>query len=268
MTFADLVTGKSIALIAPGAYLAGTKQREKIDGFDLVARINRGFPVPLAMVEDIGERCDILFHLLSVGMAANEKEFAPLVGHVGFIVSTHHQGEPRFARFKAINRGRIPCECVPFSVVQRVRLHVRKAPNAGVVAITHLLSLPIKSLYLTGFSFYEDGYYAGYNPKVPNIKGGQAGHDQTSAKAYLKELIASSAIPVEIDAVMQHVFDRTLAVQKQLEELQRIGNDKVVELKATVTQRHGAETIVAGDTMLRIKRDADILIRKRRAVLV
>ena len=56
MTFREFVTGKSIALIAPSAHVMGTKQRELIENYDLVARINRGFPVPPGLVPDIGER--------------------------------------------------------------------------------------------------------------------------------------------------------------------------------------------------------------------
>src|SRR3990167_560454 len=189
MTYAELIEGKSVAIIAPAAYLMGSKQRALIESYDMVARINRGFPVPAPLIEDVGERTDILYHLLSVGMAANDKLFSPLIGKVGFIISTHHQGEPRSASFKTVNRGRIPFECVPFSMIQKVKLHVRRAPNAGVIAVTHLLSMPIKSLYLTGFSFYEDGYYADYGGHpAGSFRGGQAGHDQVSAKRYMKQL--------------------------------------------------------------------------------
>jgi hypothetical protein len=224
------------------------------------------------MIEDIGERCDILYHLLAVAMAANEKEFAPLVGHVGFIVSTHHKGEPRIARFAQVNKGRIPFECVQYSMIQKVRMHVRKAPNAGIIAITHLLSLPIRSLYLTGFSFYEDGYYVGYGGRDAKasaaMRGGQVGHDQVSAKSYIKRLLAASIIPIETDKTMERILDRTIDIKEQIEELHGIKANQLIELRATMAQRFGAETVMPGDTMIRLKHDADILIRKGRAVLI
>ena len=272
MILAEIVGGKSVVIIAPGAYLAGSKQRSKIESHDIVCRINRGFPVPPNMVEDISDRCDVLFHLLAVGMAANEKEFAPLVGHVGYIVSTHHQGEPRIARFKTVNRGRIPFECVPFSTIQRVKLRVKKAPNAGLIAVTHLLNQPIKSLYLTGFSFYEDGYYVGYGGRDARasaaMRGGQAGHDQITAKAYMKDLLSATTVPVEVDETMKRILDRALSIRRQIEEIHGLKNQALVTLKATMAQRFGAETIMPGDTMVRVKSEADILIRKGRAILI
>lgn len=269
MTFSEYVNGKSVAIVAPGAYLMGSKQRELIESHDLVARINRGFPVPPAMIEDIGERCDILYHLLAVGMAANEKDFSPCVGKVGFIISTHHQGEPRIARFKQVNRGRVPFECVPFSMLQKVKLKVRKAPNAGVVAVSHLLSQPIRSLYLTGFSFYQDGYYAGYggHPKGA-FKGGQPGHDQNSAKACMKQLLASATVPITTDATMAQILERSLEIKRQLAEIAPKKPSETVELRALMAMRFGQDTLMTGETFLRVRKEADILIRKGRAVLV
>jgi hypothetical protein len=268
MTYAELIEGKSVAIIAPAAYLLGSRQRARIESCDLIARINRGFPVPPGMVEDIGERTDILYHLLMVGMAASEQVFKPCIGKVGFIVSTRHEGEPRVPQFKRINRGRIPFECVPFSMIQSVKLRVRKAPNAGVIAVTHLLSMPIKSLYLTGFSFYEDGYYPGYNETAGRIQGGQAGHDQVTSKAYMKALLASTTIPLEMDGAMAQIVGRSKEINEQLLEIHAVKHLDIVKLRATMAQRHGAETIMPGDTMLKTRRDADILIRKGRAVLV
>ena len=271
MSFAEFVKDKSIALLASSRHLMGMKQREKLEAFDLIIRINRGFPVAENMIEDISDRTDVLYHLLAVHIASNENDFKQCIGKIQYIISVHHQGEPRVDAFKQINRGRIPFECVPFSMIQQVKLQIRKAPNAGIMAITHLLSMPIKSLYLTGFGFYEHGYYTGYggrnDAEALKMKGGQVGHDQHSQKMYIKTAIALASIPVSMDAVMQEILAKTIPTSQQLDQLKKIKTGEIVRLKALMTQRHGIDTVKAGDTMLRIKSDAEGLIRKRRAVL-
>lgn len=272
MTFREFVEGKSVALIAPSAHVMGTRQRELIESHDLVARINRGFPVPPQLVPDIGDRTDILFHLLNVHIAASEHEFAQCVGKVRFVVSVHPHGHNYTTRFQRINRGRIPFEAIPTSTRQAVRMQVRKSPNAGIIAITHMLDQPIKDLYLTGFGFYEYGYYTGYGGRdarqAKAMKGGQSGHDQNSQKAYVKRLLASTTIPVTMDETMRRILGNHQSPKDQMRTIAELPRDKVVKVTALMDLRHGADTVRCGDSFLVTKRDAEILISKHRAALL
>jgi hypothetical protein len=213
MTYAEFIKDKTVCLIAPSATTVGTKQREFIEGHDVVARINNGFPVPEAMVPDIGERTDVLYHLLGVGIAGSEANFKQCIGKVRFVVSVHPRGETRTEAFIRFNRGRVPFEAVPTGLRQTVKRNIRGSPNAGVMSISHLLMMPIKSLHLTGFSFYTAGYYTGYGGKSAHqaklaiVRGGRGGgHDQPSQRSYLRHLIANATFPVTMDKRMEELL--------------------------------------------------------------
>ena len=270
-SFAEFVEGKSVALVAPGAHLMGSLQREKIEGYDLVARVNRGFPVPDAMIEDIGAKTDIVYHLMNVGIGISEKEFRQCLGVVSFIISVHHAGSPRISHFKKMNRGRMKFECIEFALRQSVSSRIRQSPNAGVMAITHLLSLPIKELYLTGFNFYQAGYYTGYGGRsaesAARIKTG-TGHDQHSQKSFIKDLISKAKIPVSMDETLSSILENHKNTHTSLKLLQNLKDEDHVKLRALMAQRQNGQMVLIGDTMIRAKQDADILIRKGRAVMV
>src|SRR3990167_4396988 len=210
MTAAEIVKDKSVVFVCPSQALEGAHLGEKIDSYDVVVRVNREWNISQAQVIDLGRRTDVLYHLLQVDIAQNSKSFEEAIGKVGHIVSVYPKETPKVEAFEKINKGRISFEAVPALVRANVRRQVRRSPNAGAIALTHLLTLPLKSLHILGMHFYEYGYYEGYGGNKSgshafpgNISAG--GHDQPSHKAFVKRLIDGDD-RVTVDELMEKIL--------------------------------------------------------------
>ncbi len=270
----EFLEGKSVAVVAPGAHIKGSNQRELIDSHDVVVRLNRGFPVQAGVIEDVGNRTDILYHIMTGhagSITTDEKILDRAVAEVKFIVSVHPRNDSYVTSFENRINGRTGFEAVPLSLRQFIRARVRSMPNCGVIAIAHLLSQPIKSLYLTGFSFYETGYYVGYRkdwtPEAQSKYRGVSGHHQPSQKVFVKWLLENTNIPVTMDKIMSLIMDNVLGWEEQAAILNAKA-EKDIQLRALQTMRHGIEMIPVNETFFVDKKIAMEFIRKRRAVLV
>ena len=210
MTAAEIVKDKSVVFVCPSQALEGAHLGEKIDSYDVVVRVNREWNISQAQVMDLGKRTDVLYHLLQVDIAQNSKSFEEAIGKVGHIVSVYPKETPKVEAFEKINKGRISFEAVPALVRANVRRQVRRSPNAGAIALTHLLTLPLKSLHILGMHFYEYGYYEGYGGNKSgshafpgNVSAG--GHDQPSHKLYVKRLVEGDE-RVTVDELMEKIL--------------------------------------------------------------
>src|SRR5690625_718901 len=114
---------------------------------------------------------------------------------VQWIVSTHpktrrHKRYYRPIRFQRRANRRL----IPFTTVSlRFRLAMRKKcgpTNTGILAMAHLLRYKIKSLHVTGFSFFSTKYaeYPGYRKISPKMAF--RWHDQRRHKRYVIRLLA------------------------------------------------------------------------------
>lgn len=164
------LTDKSIALVGPAASLLGRKQGSFIDGFDIVIRLNLACPVPSELHADIGSRTDILYHVLFNNRMIHTLKRAHTPAEirswkedgVRFIVTRQMGSSDRLPSFKRALGDQIPLVVMPDGYVDKLRSKVRVLPSTGVIAIAHLLDHPIRSLFVTGFDFYQTGYYEGY----------------------------------------------------------------------------------------------------------
>lgn len=166
--FRALVADKDIVLVGPAASLVGRGQGEHIDSFDLVARINLDCPVAPEMAADRGTRTDLLYHVLfderhanAIGRDHSRAEVKSWQdAGVKFLVTRQDANHGRVRRIKPF-LGDLPLVHIPQVVKVRARRATKTIPNTGVLAIAHLLSLPIRSLHVTGFDFYTSPYFPG-----------------------------------------------------------------------------------------------------------
>ena len=224
--YAEYLRDKSVALVGCAASVVGTGQGELIDGHDVVVRINLAVPIPEPMVADVGRRSDVLYHVL---YSANHKRqlgrqhTAEEVqgwrdAGVQYLVTRHERGDER-VRLARPALGDLPVIYIDQTWKAAVKRETGTNPNTGTIAIAHLLSLPIRSLYVAGFDFYGSGYYPGYGGFTAEqaSRGGGQGHGfaawgqtaqtrvvhhQDGQMAYLRRL-AESDPRLNFDAIAQ-----------------------------------------------------------------
>lgn len=213
--YAEYMHDKRVVVVGPAASLQGRKQGKLIDSHDVIVRINLDCPVPKEMAEDRGTGTDVLYHVL----------FSPQVHRnlfdhslkqvddwkrdgVKFLLTRQRPGNERLARFQRIVRGAIEPISVPADLLNNLRKRFSgKAPNTGTIAVAHVLSFPVRSVYVTGFTWYEDPYYVGIGGFTPEQaekgRGGYSAwgqtnrrntpHPQAAQKAYMVELYRKDA---------------------------------------------------------------------------
>lgn len=216
--YESFMTGKRVVLVGPAASLAGRGRGREIDAYDVVVRLNLSSPVTPDLYDDIGSRTDVLYHVLfndRLARAAKrdhgraEMEAWKADG-VKFIVTRQEARHERIKRFQRKTRAvHNPIPLVPMTREFKagVKAETGTNPNTGTLAIAHLLSLPIASLYVTGFDFYATGYHVGYGgftaEQAAKGRGGRGAwgqrgtdtvpHEQSGQMAYLARLAMQDA---------------------------------------------------------------------------
>jgi hypothetical protein len=159
--YASLLRGRRVVIVGPATTICGSGQKERIDSYDLVVRINNQWPPQPERIPDIGSRGDILYH------CCNGKSPVALLETPGF-------ERFRFAWYESncestglaalCARNNIPSACYD-ELQDELIDKLGTVPNTGLLAIVHLLSSELSELYVTGFSFHATRYYHGYIAK-------------------------------------------------------------------------------------------------------
>ena len=167
MSFEDFVRGKRVVVVGPAPSIVGSKQKAKIDGYDIVVRINKAVPVPEAMKADVGTRTTILYNCLNTDPENGGKLDPKVLKQAGVShVRCPYPEKPPFARdiekARKMKWGPIKLSWTSIGTYDNWEKGMESRPNSGICAILDLLSYPIEELYITGFTFFKGGYYSAY----------------------------------------------------------------------------------------------------------
>ena len=218
-----LCKGKSVALIGPSGHLSGTRLGAKIDSFEVVIRFN-GLPKPKDWL-DYGSRTDVLF--LNMGtnyiepfreelrFSGLEQEQISLIYCPKLEFDTrerNHQGasESVFDNYSLLGWN-IAFQKMPDTEVNHLSKILGGYPTVGAMGILKVSSLGAKSIFVSGFSFYEG--FNTYYQSATNPKGGRlrsvAGHPLRKEVRALQVELAGSRGLVSGDKVFSRIiFDR------------------------------------------------------------
>lgn len=159
--YSKFIKEKTIALVGPSWHTKGTKQKDLIESYDLVVRVNRGYMIPDKIKKDIGKRTDILYCSLSEHYFEHKcftKEGLKNINNkIKWICPTHSK-EHRYniERLKKNSKNiNIKIHIVSKKYYKFIYDKVNKKLTCGIVAIYDLLQYDIKKMYITGFSFYD-----------------------------------------------------------------------------------------------------------------
>ena len=209
------IAHKNIIIVGPAGYLQGQGKGAWIDSFDLVVRVNHA--IPIEFPEDYGTRTDILYHILSHRNPAlshkllidKEEVIAWKNAGVKWLVSRHSAISKRVQEVGPLIDSLVPWCCMHHTFYEKARRTIgEKSPNTGIAAIMHLLSVPIRSLTITGFDLYASGVYQGYGDVGPNEDSSKINdrwHSKDAQQEYLRKLVQRDN-RVKIDAHLKGVL--------------------------------------------------------------
>tara|TARA_X000001382_G_scaffold10371_1_gene7151 strand:- start:5506 stop:6225 length:720 start_codon:yes stop_codon:yes gene_type:complete len=222
-----------VAIVGPSPHLIDSNRGHLIDQYDIVVRVNY-FQTPTHIKCDYGSRTDVLFHNFGTShMSAlkklienypedfNEVQFlaCPLLygtrnkeedfmswsdDHIGDVV---HNA-------KEVNINNVPFYWIGPKKYQKIYRELGCQPYSGSLTISVLLSLPIKELFITGFTFYKGGktvddlYFDEY--KTKNHKNRIPGHGGNSAERsfdYFLKMYKENVSRIRVDSVLEKIIE-------------------------------------------------------------
>ena len=173
----ELLSGKSISLVAPAPYLIGKGRGKEFNNSDLIARPNEIIPLP-HLRTDYGNRTDLLFCNFGtpwmpgikrkIALNDNDDYFKNMKMVVGSAIKADHS-EGNFLEwpddyvsdisknFQSINKHNLPFYWIGVRDYKRMYSVIGAEFNTGIAAIAMLLHYPITRLNLAGFTFYHGG---------------------------------------------------------------------------------------------------------------
>jgi glycosyl transferase family 29 (putative sialyltransferase) len=213
--YAQLVSGRTVAVVGPARTILGKSRGAQIDAHDLVVRFNDTFDLPSRpeLAADIGTRTDILYCNQVILQRALDRGLAmPGVKHVvctNNSLSFSAEKDPRVAQ-----PGRTPPVRIVHAASATLATWLRgNWARTGMVAILDLLSFDVARLFITGMTFYHGGGHL-LSPEATemhprkNRDGTWAqspsgeGHDSYLELEVMKELAREYESVVEMDATL------------------------------------------------------------------
>ena len=178
-----ILKNKKVIIVGPSASTLINKNGNFIDSFDIVIRVNRGVEPTKLHSEFIGKRTDILYNcmlekpdnggIIDVQLLKDNNVkyiiYHPEVSFEGIGINK----PPRTLNMNTVNNlhsNNINTQMIDPIFYNSISKQVSCRPNTGFIALFHLLSFDIKELYITGYTFYLDGFMSGYKDHVDKEK--------------------------------------------------------------------------------------------------
>ena len=234
----NLVAGKHVQIVGPAPYLIGQNRGENFDSADIVVRLNAVIP-PFELRCDYGSRTDIMFCnfgtpwmpgiIRGIKTGDHENHFKNLKLVVASAIKADHS-ESNFLswpndyvsripqNFKEINTYNLPFYWIGVEDYKKLYTEIGVEFNTGIAAISMLMRYPLKSLSLSGFSFflggnkYEDLYYQGHMDEIDKkgrkfgFSGGHGDCAHIKQIQYFIDLFKKSGSTIKIDNELRHLL--------------------------------------------------------------
>jgi hypothetical protein len=172
--YEQFLQGKRVALVGPGAQTEIMKLGDLIDSFDVVARVGH---YNVLVPDEIGSRTDIVcenfwFWTNQYQLKKAEQYEEWIRQGVKFINYVWMESEG-LQEFKRMNNGLLKLRLQPNDAILAIRSAV-DSPTKGFCSIFDFLTMPIKELFLVGFTCgrgfgYRKDYFTNpFNMPTPN----------------------------------------------------------------------------------------------------
>lgn len=217
----QILENKRVILVGPSKSLLHLKNGEFIDSFDVVIRINRGIEPVEKYGEFIGYRTDILYNCLlehpdnggviDIDFLKNNNIkfvcYHPQVtfNGVAYNRAPFHVSPLTLTKLKS----NFKTHMIDFRFYNEITEIVKCRPNTGNIAIYDILLHNVKELYITGFTFYLDGFMSGYKEQtdskfITNCFNSKR-HDQKQQWSFLKKM-KEHDLRIKTDDVLTNIL--------------------------------------------------------------
>jgi len=205
--FSQFVDGKTVAIVGPATTIVGSKQKDKIESFDLVVRMNKALPIPADMEIDTGSRCDLFYHCMSErpeeGGKIDEKVLVD--AGVKWFCSPYPEMEifaKDFVSFREKHANMpIPFHSIGRNLFEWLRDTTGTRPNTGMCLIADLLQSGASGIYVTGFTFFKTQYVKSYrniSDQLMETNANHVTHKQAPQEKWFFKMVKESSV-IELD---------------------------------------------------------------------
>ena len=177
--YSNFLKNKKVIIIGPAQYLT-TKSfngfGEKIDNeFDVVVRLNRGMELIEKYGSNIGTRTDVFYNCLIehkdnggiidiANLERNKIQWICTIPNSDMTGKCYNNELHPMVNINTVSKitENFNFHVMDFKLYGEVNKGVNCRSNTGYAAIFDLLYHDVKSLYITGYSFYLDAFAPGY----------------------------------------------------------------------------------------------------------
>jgi hypothetical protein len=235
----NLIKGKRVAIVAPSPHLLNKNLGAFIDDYDVICRLNNDV-YPRGYEKDYGSRTDMVSWggdtRYCANFAKNLEANKGIIKDIKLVflstIKAQHDWKGSVVEnFKNANKNYGLCyDYIGRDNYQLALNKFKTEPNSGMMTIWMLLQYPIKELFITGFSFYnqfnetKDAKASFYNhdiiySEIPlaSTHNPLVGHNQSLQKKKFANLIDDQSILIKIDSYLNTLLQINHASVKKLE---------------------------------------------------
>ena len=178
----SLIENKNVVIVGPAPYLNSKNIGSTIDKFDVVIRCNKGHNL-IKKPNIFGSRTDVLYHCVNQHDENGGKLEEQVLRNIKVIVGAYPilTGEEMSSFSDVVGGTLSDYKKIPINLLKKFTstdkekyLNFEKKlkcrPNTGIIAIKDILDLNPKSLYITGFTLFKDGYSKLYRNTIDGHK--------------------------------------------------------------------------------------------------
>lgn len=167
--FSSFLKDKKVAYVCPSPHLKGLSMGNLIDSHDLVIRVNQSFDIPESHWDDYGKRTDCLMGCLNIHQRNDLMKNIAFFKSLKFITCPMLNGHTINDVNSFLEQSNIPYYNVDENYLLTICQQVGTIVNTGLMGLITILNYDVKSIYLTGMSFYNMNSYGDFHGIKKNV---------------------------------------------------------------------------------------------------